>query len=73
MVKILRKSYENHEANFPKLGVFIGEKSLFCRYCIKNVKDGIEVQVYNINNECVNHFSPCISVKVKKNLRKSQA
>ena len=36
-------------------------------------KDGSPIQVYNIINESVNHFSQFISVKVKKNLRKSQA
>ena len=30
-------------------------------------------KTYNINNERVNHFSQFVSVKVKKNLRKSQA
>ena len=45
------KSYENHEAQFPKLSVFIGQKSIFRHYCIQNVKDGIQIQVYNIN-EC---------------------
>ena len=25
MVKILRKSYENHEGQFPQLNVFIGQ------------------------------------------------
>ena len=29
-------------------------------------------RVYNINNESINPFSQLISVKVKKNLRKSQ-
>ena len=29
--------------------------------------------MYNINNESVNHFSQLISVKIKKNLRKSLA
>ena len=72
MVKILRKSYENHEAQFPKFSVFIGQKAIFRRYCIQNVKDGIQIQVYNINNESVSHFSQFISVKVKKNLRRSQ-
>ena len=33
----------------------------------------MQIQVYNINNECVNHSSQFISVKVKKNLRKSEA
>ena len=31
------------------------------------------MQVYNINNESGNHSSQFISVKVKKNFRKSQA
>ena len=44
-----------------------------CCYCIQNVKDGIQIQVYNFNNEIVNHFSQFISVKVKKNLRKFKA
>jgi len=35
--------------------------------------EGIQIQVYNINNESVAHFSHFISEKVKKNLRKSQA
>ena len=44
------------------------------RHCfIQNVKDGIQIQVCNINNESVKNFSQFISEKVKKNLRKSQA
>ena len=70
MIKILRKSLEYHEAQFPKFSVFIGQKSIFRHYCIQNIKDGIQIQVYNINNVSVNHFSQFISVKVKKNLRK---
>ena len=58
------KSYENHKAQFPNLSVFIGQKSIFRRYCIQNVKDGIQIQVYNISNEIVNHFSQFILVKV---------
>ena len=34
------------------------------------VKDGIQIQVYNINNESVDHFSQFISVKVKKKVKK---
>ena len=49
------------------------KKSVFRLCCIQNVKDGIQIQVYNIKNESVNHYSQFISVKVKKNLRKSQA
>ena len=69
------KSLENrnHEAQFPKFSVFIGQKFIFRCYCIQNVKDGIQIQAYNINNECVRHFSLFILVKGKKNLRKSQA
>ena len=37
------------------------------------LKDRIQIQVYNINNENVNYFSQFISVKVKKNVRKSLA
>ena len=46
---------------------------MFRRYCIQNVKDGIQIQVYNINDESVGNFSQFISVEVKKNLRKSEA
>ena len=59
--------------SIPKYSVFIGQKSIFRRYCIQNVKDEIQIQIYNIDNESVNHFSPFISVKVKKNLSKCQA
>jgi len=52
MVKILRKSW----GSISKLSVSIGQKSIFRRYCIENFKDGIQIQVYKINNECVNHF-----------------
>ena len=65
--------YENHEAQFPKLSVFVGQKSAFRRYCIQDVKDGIQIQVYNVICKCVYDSSQFISVKVKKNLRKPQA
>ena len=45
---------------------------VFRRYCTQNVKVGIQIQVYYIN-ESVNHSSQFISVEVKKSLRKSQA
>ena len=67
-----KKRKGNHEAQFPKLSVFVGQKSIFRYYCIQNVKDGIQIGVYKINNESVTHFNQFISVKVKKNLRKSQ-
>ena len=31
------------------LGVFIGQKSVFRRYCIQKVKDEIQIQVYKIS------------------------
>ena len=51
----------------------MGQKSRLRHYCIRNVKDGTQIRVYKINKESVIHFSHVISVKVKKNLRKSQA
>ena len=44
-MKVLGKSLENHEAQFPKLSVFIGQKSMFHCCYIQNVKDGIQLQV----------------------------
>ena len=41
MARILGKSYENHEAQFPKFSAFIGQKSLLRYYCFQNFKDGI--------------------------------
>ena len=46
---------------------------MFPHYSIQKVKDGIQIQVHNINNKSVNHFSQFILVHVKKHLRKSQA
>ena len=43
---------------------------MFYCYCIQYVKDGIQIQVYNISNESANHFRQFILVKVKKNFRK---
>ena len=63
MVKILRKSQENHEVQFPKFSVFIGQKSIFPHYCIQNVIDRIQAQVCNINNEIVNIFGQFEKVK----------
>ena len=50
MAKILRKSSENHEAQFPKCNVFIGEKSIFHHYYIQNIVDGIQIRIYKITN-----------------------
>ena len=38
MVKILRKSYENQEVQFPKCSGFIGKKLTFRHYCIQMLK-----------------------------------
>ena len=46
--------------NFKTFSVFIGQKSIFRHYCIENVKDGIQIQVNNINNESVSNFSQFI-------------
>ena len=73
MIKIFRKSSENLEAQFPKFSIFIGQNSIFRRYCMRTARDEIQIQEYNINIESINHFSQFISVKVKKNLRESQA
>ena len=40
---------------------------------MQNVKDRIQIEVYKIINNSLNHSSQFISVKVKKDLRKSQA
>ena len=37
------------------------------------LKDGLQIQVCNVSNECLTHFSQCYFSKVKKYLRKSQA
>ena len=67
------KSSENHEAQFPKLSVFVCQKSIFRHCCFQYVKDRIQIRVYRINNESVALSSQFISVKAKKNFRKSQA
>ena len=56
-----------------KIKCFIGKKSVFRRYHIQNVKEGIQIQVYIIIGDSVHHSRQFISVKVKKNLGASQA
>ena len=58
---------------FQDLVFLLAKESIFRHYCILNVNNGIQIQVYNINTEIVNHFSQFISIKVKIKLRKSQA
>ena len=67
--KILRES----RGSISEMYCFYWPNIDIRRYCIENNKDGIQIQVHNINSETLNHFSQLISVKVKKNLRKSQA
>ena len=57
MAKILRKAYENHRPQFPKLSVVMGQKSIL-HYCIQYVKDGIQFHVYEIKKESVSHLQP---------------
>ena len=73
MAKILRKSCGNHKAQFPKLRVFAGQKSILRHYCIQNVTDGTQIRAHTINKESVTHCSQFISVKAKKIVRKSEA
>ena len=70
MDKFLLKSYENQEAQFPKLSIFIGLKSPFLHYCIQNVKARIQIQVYKFSKDRVNYFSQFTSEKGKKNFFK---
>ena len=51
--KIVRKS----RGSISKIIFFIGQKAVFRCYCIQNVVDGIQIQVYNIINDSVNHSS----------------
>ena len=73
MAKISRKSKENHKAQFPKCDIFAGQNSILRHYNIQNLKDGIQIRVYEINKESVAQLSQLISVKAKKILRKSRA
>ena len=45
MTKILRKSQENHKAQFPKLNGFAGQKSISRQKYIHNVEDRIQIWV----------------------------
>ena len=67
------QSSENHKTQFPNFSTFVDQKSNLRNYCIKNVKDGIQIGVYKLSKENVTNFSQFISIKVKGILRKSQA
>jgi len=73
MVKILRNLKEITRVNFQNLVFSLAKNRYFVVIAFKMFKDGIQIQVYNITNKSVSHFSQFISVKVKKNLRKFQA
>ena len=66
-----RKKIMRH--NFQKLVFVLAKNLYFVIIAFKNIKDGIQIQIHNINNEIANHFGLFILVEVKKNLRKSQA
>ena len=38
-------------AQFPKLTIFVDQKSILHHYYIQNAKDGIQMRVYTINKE----------------------
>ena len=71
--KKVRLKWSKSEENLKKVTRFNFQNLVFRRYCMQNVNDGIQIRVCNINNECFTHCSQFISVKAKKNLRKSQA
>ena len=68
MAKILRKC---QDSTFPKLSLFLGQKSILRQYYIQNVEDGIKIRVYSRKKESVAHVSHLISVKVRRMLKKS--
>ena len=43
------------------------KRSVFRHYCFQNVKDGIQIHVYNVINESAYYSSQFVSVKFKKN------
>ena len=57
------------KSQFPKLTVFLGQKTIFRHDYIQNVKDGIQIQVNKINKDSATNCSLFISVKVEKILR----
>ena len=62
MPKILR----NHKAQFPNVNVFVSQKSIVQHYYIHNVKDGIQIRVYEISKESETHLSQFVAVKVRE-------
>ena len=47
MTKIVRKSSENYEVQFPTLNVLkaVMTKSISRHYCFQNVEDGIQIRI----------------------------
>ena len=51
-------------------GGFLIKKCVFYRSSIQNVNDGIQIQVYSINKNSVNHFSQFILIKSQEKFKK---
>ena len=45
MAEMLGKSQENHEAQYPKLNVFVGQKLMLYHNYIQNVEDRFQIRV----------------------------
>ena len=73
IVKILRISLEDHEAQFPKLSVSAVVKSIFRHYCVQNGEDGIQTRAYRISKEVQPIPSSLFQKKLRKCEEKSQA
>ena len=70
MANFLRKS----QCQISLFECFVDPKIDITSLFNENAEDGIQIRVfYTINKESVANFSLFIAVKVKKNLRKSQA
>ena len=52
----LKKISRKWRGSIPKFSPSIGQKSIFRCHFIQSVKDGIQIQVQNINNESLHHF-----------------
>ena len=62
----LKKIVRESRGSISKIKCFYRPKIGISSLLHSNVKDGIQIQVYNGNNESVKHFSQFISEKVKK-------
>jgi len=63
-IRNLKKIFKTSQGSISKIKCFCWpNKSILHHCCIQNVEDGIQIQVCNIINESVNHFSLFISVR----------